>query len=221
MDNTENTPTEPVVEQPAAPEIPAFLKDVDPEKRDAILAKLGRFKEQAVAVSEAAEGAAEEPAKPQGEVVSGKDVDWSEYELDYSVKHLYPEARYQNTPQGPRWVAQIDEFFSTERDFGSFNKRIKNDTEFLNLGQFLNDMLNSPEGWKLISVLPSGTGRAGVLMQRVVPVILPDPIPLKTETEVAVPTDAELANVQTAADDFAAEVGGAEAVASETPEVQQ
>jgi hypothetical protein len=220
MDNTENTPTEPVVEQPAAPEIPAFLKDVDPEKRDAILAKLGRFKEQAVAVSEAAEGAVEEPAKPQGEVVSGKDVDWSEYELDYSVKHLYPEARYQNTPQGPRWVAQIDEFFSTERDFGSMGKRIKNDTEFLNLGQFLNDMLNSPEGWKLISVLPSGTGRAGVLMQRVVPVILPDPIPLKTETEVAVPTDAELANVQTAADSFAAEVGGAEAAAT-TEEVQQ
>jgi hypothetical protein len=106
----------------------------------------------------------------------------------------------------------VDEFFSTERDFRNYDKKAKNpndpeQTEPVNLGMYLNDFLNSPEGWRLVSLLPSGMGRAGVLLQRSVPIVLPDPKPLKKETEVAAPTDPELQKIEDDALAFAAEEG--------------
>jgi hypothetical protein len=224
--DTENTQPDQNVEAPAvveAPEVPAFLRDMDPAKREEVLAKLAAHKAAAAeaAAIEGTQPAEEAPAKPEAEVLSGETVEWSEYRLEYSVKHLYKGARYQNTPQGPKWVAMVDEFFSTERDFRSHGKKVKNlrgeEIDALNLGEFLNDMLNGPEGWKLISVLPSSSARAGILMQRAVPIILPDPVKIETETTVAAPKDEELAAVTSAADAFAAEVGGADTTA-QTPE---
>jgi hypothetical protein len=215
------------VDQPAVPEVevPAFLRDVDPAKRAEVLAKLAAARALGAQNAAAeAEQPAEEPAAPQAQVLLGKDVDWTAYRLQYSVKHLYPESRYQDTPQGPHWVAMVDEFFSTERDFRSHGKLVKNlrgeETDQLNLGMFLNDMLNGPEGWKLISVLPSSSGRAGILMQRQVPVLLPHPEKIETETTVEAPKDEELAATQAAADAFAAEVGGADVVVEETEDVR-
>lgn len=216
MEN-ENTPevTPEAVEAGLAPEVPAFLRDVDPAKRDEVLRKLGLIKEtreQQMADAVPAEQAAAEQPKPEPQVMSGKDVDWTEYDLDYSVKHLYNDARFQMTPQGPKWVAMVDEFNSSERSWGNFDTKVKDrngnpDAEFLNLGQYLNDMLNGPEGWNLISVLPGSTGRAGVLLRRTVPILLPDPKQLEKETTVEAPKDEELQKVQDAGDMFAAEIG--------------
>jgi hypothetical protein len=208
VDSNEMTPqVEPTVE--AAPAIPAFLAGLDPAKRDEVLRKLGKIKDEATPESTlpsmVAEEVPAEPAKPQAEVLSGKDVDWSEYNLDYNVKHLYPEARFQNTPQGPKWVALLDEFDTSSRDYdGKGMTRLK-DGSSRHLGTFLGDMLNSPEGWKLISVLPTGS-RAGVIFQRSTPVILPDPIAIKTTTEVEAPKDEELSAIEDKAAAFNAEV---------------
>lgn len=204
-------------EQTPQPEVPAFLKDVDPAKRDAVLAKLAKYKEEAAATI--GDGAPS-PAPGEDKLVArpaegatalpGKDVDWSEYDLDYNVKHLYPNARYQNTPQGPKWVALVDEFYSTTKDWrgtNMVNGPRGPKTEPQNLGAFLGDMLNGPEGWNLISVLPASGGQAGVLLRREVPVLLPDPKPLETKTVVEAPKDEELAKVQAAGDAFAAEAG--------------
>jgi hypothetical protein len=210
---TENTETNPT---PAAePEIPTFLRDMDPEARKVVMDKLAAIKaakvtEEATLPNMVAEAVPGEAPKPQGEVISGKDVDWSEYNLDFNVRHLYPEARFQNTPQGPKWVGMVDEFDSSSRDYdGKDSARLK-DGSSRHLATFLGDMLNGPGGWKLISVLPTGN-RAGVLFQRATPVILPDPIRLETTTEVAAPKDEELKVVEDAASAFNAEVVGEEA----------
>jgi len=183
------------------------------------LAKLGKSDKTTTSGSEAPV----DDAKPQPEnarALTGRDVDWSEYNLDYNVAHLYKQAVYRDTPQGPKWVAMVTDFMSTQRDFRNHGKRVnapgstdKSETEALNLGEYLNDMCNGREGWKIAAVMPAGM-QCGVLLERQVPIILPDPQPLKKSEEVEAPTDQALQATEDAALAFMA---GQKEVDSEVP----
>lgn len=190
-ENTEQQPD--VTPEPA---VPAALRDVDPEKLRALKEKIKKFTasdKTTVSGSEApSEGAA------TGPVSEGKDVDWSEYDLDYNVRHLYPRAAFRETPEGPKWVVVLEEFVSSERSFGSHDQKTSSG-EFKNVGQYLNEMLNSPEDWKVVSLLPTSVGRVGVLLRKATIAVLPDPKPLKKVTEVPAPADPELEREQDAA----------------------
>jgi hypothetical protein len=201
-DSAEGAPTS------AEPEVPAGLRGVDPEKLAALREKLKKFATSDKKTISGSEMPTDAAKPEEGEVTTGKDVDWSEYDLPYNVKHLYPDAKFRDTPQGPKWVAMLDEFTSSERAFGSYGKRVANGEEFLNLGQYLNDMLNGPDGWTVVTVLPAGMGRVGVLLRREFAFVLPDPKPLKKDVEVEAPTDPELEREEAAALKFAESVSG-------------
>lgn len=216
----------PLTEGEQGPPIPAALREVSPEKLAEVRAKLAAFLErQGKTVSgsedpdaapvrgEAVAGGADGD-KPVGETMTGADVDWSEYDLDYSVRHLYPRAAFRDTPQGPKWVAALDEFFSTERAAKQHGKQVnipggvdKQDTEPLNLGEYLTQMVNGPDGWAIAAILPGTSGNAVVILRKQTPYILPDPVPLKKMEEVEAPTDPELQGIEDAALNFAAEEG--------------
>lgn len=205
----------------AEPEVPTALREVDPTKLAALREKLRAFTastEKTVSGSEAPPEPEARPTAPQPggqKVPTGKDVDWSEYDLDFSVRHLYPEALLRQTPEGVRWVAMIDEFYSTNRSGKNHNTKVNSPIEGegeepLNLGKYLTMMVNSPMGWKIAALLPGESGQTTVLLQRKVPYILPDPKPLATEennNEVAAPTDEELARAEAAGLDFASAIG--------------
>lgn len=208
--------------------LPAALTALSPEQRAALAAAAARMtssKKQTISGSEAPVDGA--PAENEGETATGKDVDWSEYDLPYNLKHLYPQATVRMTEKGPKWVVMITEFRSTERSFKQFDRPVNSPyrdrsnnvlQEPLNLGEYLNDMLNGPEDWHLVSVMPSGMGSVGVLLRRQVPTLLPDPVRLKQTTEVAAPRDVELTRMEEAALDFAASEG---ALADEENEAPQ
>ena len=176
------------------------------------LAKLGKSDQKTTSGSEAPTNGTPEAA-PDTRPLTGRDVDWSEYNLDFNVAHLYPKAVYRPTPQGPKWVAMVIDFHSTQRDFRNHGKKVnapgsndKAQTEALNLGEYLNDMVNGREQWHIEAIMPTGM-QCGVLLSRQVPIILPDPQPLKKEEEVAAPTDPQLQQVEDAALAFAASEG--------------
>lgn len=148
---------------------------------------------------DAAPAAAEQPR-----ALTGRDVAWEEYALDYNIAHLYRDAVYRDTPQGPKWVAMVTDFHSTDKEFRAYDKTnrtpggTEEDQESLNAGRYLKDMVNGKEQWKIAAVMPSGT-RCGILLERQVPIILPDPQPLKKKEEVEAPTNPELKAVEDAA----------------------
>lgn len=232
-ENTENTqesqPVEetPVVDVGADVEVPQALREVDPAKLAEVRKKLANF----IAKRGTTVSGAEDPdspvategvtpmggtdgENPMGETITGADVDWSEYDLDYSVRHLYPKAIFRDTPQGPKWVATLDEFFTTERAFKMHGKNVnapgttdKEHQEPLNLGEYLTQMVNGPDGWTIAAILPGSAGHAGIIMKKGTNVVLPDPQQLKKMEEVEAPKDQELASIEAAALDFAAEEG--------------
>jgi len=139
--------------------------------------------------------------------LTGRDVEWGEYDLDFNVAHLYRDAVYRETPEGPKWVAVVPDFRSALREFGnnSLNKKVNapgssdgGQQEWLNLGQYLKDMTAGRDRWKIAAVMPVGT-QCGVLLEREVPLILPDPRPLQQKEEVEAPTSPELKTVEDAA----------------------
>lgn len=175
------------------------------------IAKLGAGTEKTLSGAEAPLDVKSEPEQ-DARVLTGRDVEWSQYDLDFNVAHLYPKAVFRETPQGPRWVAVITEFASTERDLRNHGKRVNKpgttdgtDTEPLNLGEYLNDMVNGRDGWKIAAVTPSSAGRMGILLERQVPIVLPEPRQLTTTEEVDAPTDQELRATEDAALAFMAE----------------
>ena len=152
-----------------------------------------------------AQGKFQKPA-----VLTGKDVEWSEYNLDYNIRHLYPKSAFVETPYGPKWVVRVADFMTRLREFGnsSFDKKVnaptdKNEekSEFLNLAQFLKDMVNGPEQWRISALMPI-KDQCGVLLEREVPLILPDPEVLKKSEEVEAPTSPELKNLEDAAIEY-------------------
>jgi hypothetical protein len=179
------------------------------------LAKLGKSDKKTTSGSEAPPEAGE-PDVP-GAVdtsagsrpLTGADVDWSEYQLDFNVAHLYKKAVLRDTPEGPKWIAMVVDFLSVTRDFnnhGKFVKQVGNPAlqEPLNLGEFLKDRVNGRDQWRIAAVMPAGS-QCGLLLEREVPVVLPDPEPLKKKEEVEAPTDKQLQNVEDAALTFMAE----------------
>jgi len=214
------------VEDPVAeePEVPAALRDIDPEKLRELKEKLAKFvkgKGTTESGSEApvSPGTTEAPQAEPATLPTGRDIDWDEYDLDFNIKHLYPRAVARPIQDGSiHWIAMIDEFYTTNRAGKQHGKMVHNPndkdpdskTEPLNLGEFLTAMTNGPEGWKIAALLPCGS-ETTVVLQRQVPYQLPDPKPLKTmdtaDEEVEVPTDEELARTEQAALDFAAEEG--------------
>lgn len=204
--------------------LPAPLREVDPSILAGLRDKLKNFVERqgkTVSGSEdpdsapTGEGApaTDEEGRPLGQAMSGKDVDWSEYDLDFSVRHLYERATFRQTPQGPKWVAMLDEFYSTERDLRNHGKKVNvpgssiGEQEHVNLGEYLTDMVNGHEGWSIASVMPGSMGKAGVLLRKQSAVMLPDPQPLRRTEEVEAPKPADLKQIEDAALAFAAEEG--------------
>lgn len=210
-------PTNPA-ENVASPEEAALEKlaavggdNFDRSQIDALKAKLAKMSSSDKKTTSGSEAPVDAPTNmPAADArpLTGRDVDWSEYNLDFNVAHLYPRAVYRETPQGPKWVAMITDFHSTSRNFGGHGKRVNapgsvdgQETEALNLGEYLNDMCNGREEWKIAAVMPVGSA-CGLLLERQVPIILPDPLPLKKSEEVEPPTDPALQNVEDAALEF-------------------
>lgn len=207
----EGAPTEEI-----AP-IPAALKEVNPEILAALREKVKAFaanKGTTASGSEAPDTAPQvtEEGNPIAQVQSGRDVDWSLYDLPFELKHLYKDALYRETPQGPKWVVNLEEFYSTSCEARAHGKMVNatigsGATQPLNLGEFLTNTLAGSEGWQIGAILPTNNEKAIVLMKRPQSLVLPDPIPLKTEAEVEAPTDPELQNIEDAALEFAASEG--------------
>lgn len=209
----ENTPADPTADLPEG-----ALRSMNPEQARKLKEMIARFPKPKGETASGSEAPADVPvaqaAEPekQVEVPKGSDVDWSQYDIPYTHRHLYPQAMFRNTTaHGPKWVVMIDEFHSTDRDWTNYDKMVKNpatgEPEPLNLGKYLNDMLNGPEQWHLVSAMPSLGGKVGVLLRRQVPMVLPDPVPLKSEVEVEAPRDPELQKAEDAAMDFAQSIG--------------
>jgi hypothetical protein len=207
-------PAAEALERVAAAAGPGF----DKSQMDLLKAKLAKLGKAPAAPAPTAEGEpgtappADAPEPPK--VLLGKDVDWSEYDLDFNLIHLYKKAVFRETPQGPKWVTIITDFRSTTKDFRNYGKRVnapgssdKQETEPMNLGEFLNDMVNGKQEWRLEAVMPAGS-QAGVLLSHQVPVYLPDPQQLKKAEDVPPPTDEELKRTEDAALAFVAEQGG-------------
>ena len=212
MTNDETNPTPEETAASTEPEVPAALRDVDPEKLALLKQKLAAFIQKR---GGAEGGPAEEnavPVAPQ-QVPQGRDVEWGDYDLDYNLRHLYPKSVLRDTPQGPKWVAVVDEFYSTTRSGKQHGTKVNAEgpngmrEEPLNLGDYLNDMTSGAEGWKIAALLPGSGSDVVVLLQRQLPIVLPDPRPLKTEDPQPEPTDDELAAAEAAALKYATDEG--------------
>lgn len=223
---TSDTPTTETAQTDAETALAKLVEmtggDFNREQADKLKEKLAKVRAAVAASEGASTPAAEVPTDAEGKrpgvdrALTGADVDWSEYRLNFNVEHLYKTAVYRNTPQGPKWVAVIDDFVSTTKDFKNFGKKVNKpgtvdgtDQEQQNLGMYLNDMLNGRDQWKIAAVMPGPSGACGILLERKVPIILPDPERLVQEEEVAAPTDPALQATEDAALAFAGEVGQA------------
>jgi len=158
-----------------------YKSDEIKEKIDRLKAALNIKDEQEVELTEEAKAARLE-AEVDGSPIQGKDINWDEYNLPDEYEHLYKKAELKNTEDGPKWVVALDEFYSASKSYTSM-KRINKKGEPESLGEYLTWMVNGPDGWRIASLLPQGTGFGAVVFQRKIPVILPDPIPLELTEE--------------------------------------
>lgn len=137
--------------------------DVDSPELDAALQKL---KERLGVKTKDAEDA----VVPQQS--AGSEVDWSDYDLDPKLAHLYPSSRLHPTENGARWVVDITEFMA-----------VKNRYELI--GKQITQMINGPEGWRLQSAVVPVNALYGIAtLQRVFPIILPTPMLLKAVEDI-------------------------------------
>ncbi len=177
--------------------VPDALAEVPAEKLAALKALVQQFSEGAGTTASGSEATDETPVAKSG-TFTGADVDWSEYDLDYNLAHLYPRAQFVETPEGPKWAVTLDEFFTNELSLGSHGKRTQKGAA-LNAGEVLSDMVNSAEGWRIAAILPASIGRVGIVLQKKTTIVLPDPKQLQLGTEVAAPLDPELKDTEDAA----------------------
>jgi hypothetical protein len=166
------------------------LPGVDPAKLRKLMDKLGINPPQMEAGPQTAD-----PADPVAPLEPEAPIDWSTFNLDPGIAHLYPKSRLEETPEGPRFVALIDVFeFVTD----SYKK----------LGGRVTDMVNGSERWRIATVYGNGSGFGVVMFTRTVPMVLPVPEKLKTEAELPPPqTDEELAAAEKAALNWIAKEG--------------
>lgn len=178
------------------------MKASDPE----VAARLQRLQEKlglvpATPENEAAEAAAEPPV-PLEDVASvapreltGKDVDWSDFDLDPNLAHLYPVAKFIPMLEGPKWVALLEviEFESAPYKVSKAEQKQGKES----LGDLTTKRVNGGERWRIATVFASGPGFGVVMFTRTVQIVLPDPRQLRSEAELpAVQTDAELQSVE-------------------------
>jgi len=120
--------------------------------------------------------------------------DWSQYDIDQNIAHLYPKSVLHRTEDSVQLLAPWVELqFKT----GGYNAKHAKDIEIL---------VNGPEQWQIAAILPNGSGLLGFVLQRGVRKALPLPQKFVTETEVAAPTDPELDATEAAALAWAGQV---------------
>jgi len=193
------------------PEVPAALRGVPAEKLKELEAIMQQFAQdkgvktasgsEAVPEVQAAQRQDQRKEQEPAGTFKGTDVDWSEYNLDYNLAHLYPKAQFVNTPEGPKWAVTLDEFFTSELSLGQHGMRTKKG-QALNAGEVLSEMVNSAEGWRIAAILPASLGRVGIVLQKKTTIVLPDPQRLQQGVEVAPPLDPELKVTEDAALDW-------------------
>ena len=103
------------LERVAAAAGPGF----DKSQMDLLKAKLAKLGQPPVA-EPTGEDVPPTPAQTAAEAVAaqantrpltGKDVDWSEYDVDFNLLHLYKKAVFRDTPQGPMDIdVQISDY---------------------------------------------------------------------------------------------------------------
>jgi hypothetical protein len=124
--------------------------------------------------------------------ITGKDVNWDDYELDPRYAHFYPKAELVQVGDEMKWIATVQEFHSKSKPINATGIHEKSG-EPKGFGEYITWMVNSPEGWRIVAILPGGISEGTVILQRQLRVSLPDPVMVETETVVAAPTDEELA----------------------------
>jgi len=173
---------------------------------DDMKAKIAALKETlGEAIKEGEKGDSGPPVDPattghvdtDGAEIKGSDINWDDYELDPTYAHYYPRATLRETGTGIRWVVQVPEFTSASKGYSSSGFTEKGEPK--GLGDYLTWMTNSNEGWKVVGVYPNGTGFAGILLQRIVNLALPEPKLVETTATVAPVTDTELQETEDAA----------------------
>jgi hypothetical protein len=124
-------------------------------------------------------------------------IDWSDFDLDPQIAHLYAKAQLQDTLEGPRVVCPIDLFeFET--------------APYSQLGAIVTRRVNGGGGWKIVSVYGNGAGMGVVLFNRTAPHLLPMPSRLRTEAELPpLQTNEELAETEQLSFDWIAREGQA------------
>lgn len=210
---------------PATEEVPAALAGVDHEQLEKLRKAVAQFAEgKGTTVSGSEDPDSVPTDQRQGpeapRVLTGKDVDWTEYDLDFNIAHLYQKAVFRDTPQGPKWVVMLTEYYTDERSLTQHGQKTKKGDP-MNLGEFMTQMVNGSDEWHVVGMLPGSTSRGACVFERQYPYVLPDPVQLKKETEVEPPKEEELKRVEDAALDWMAEEGLTPAEESETVEVEE
>jgi len=179
----------------------------DPEtkrKIQMLKERLGTPDETLTPEAEAARSGADEILS-NDKPITGADVNWDDFDLDPEIAHLYPRAILRTEYGAQQWVSYIDEFKTASKNLGGEGQVGKN-KEPMNAGEYMGWMLNSKDGWKLGSVLPAGAGFLSIVLQRRVPVALPMPTLIQSDTvEVPALTDAELLETEMNSVKWAAE----------------
>ena len=190
---------------PQTPESPeAYDLENGPLKSsvEALMARLGLSAD--ASGTEDAIGSEGEPDVPQGGTApsekadDGTTIDWSQFELEPSLEHLYHKSQPMELPDGTTGFVTPWAEFKT--------KSVPVSTA----GEYITQMVNGSEQWQLSALLPNGSGLMVVVLQRMTRRLLPHPTMLVTETNVEIPKDEELQQTEDAALSWAGQ--------AETPE---
>jgi hypothetical protein len=161
------------------------------EKIRLLKEKLGVADEN-VDTTGAAEGADFEAPSP----VTGKDVNWDDYDLQPGLAHLYPRAELRETDDGLKWTVELDEFYTVSKSY--HGNGVNKDGTPIAMGDFITSMVNGPEKWRIATVMPNGAGAGAILFQRKSRMILPDPM-ISLPADTSSPTNEELKGYEDAA----------------------
>lgn len=133
---------------------------------------------------------------PEESGIPGKEINWEDYDLDPKYAHFYPKSTFMETGAGPKFVVEITEFHSENKNptgsIGTLNQK----GQPVNLGEYMTYLVNGQEQWHPFAFIPGGTGSVYAIFQRRVKVALPDPVLIEKETKVEKPTDEELKKIE-------------------------
>ena len=103
------------------------------------------------------------------------------FDIEPTMRHLYERAEMQEHDGELRFVVQVHEWWTQSKVYNGTGK--DKDGVEKNLGRFIEQMENGPEGWRVFNVLPNGAGSGAVVLRRAVSVVLPTPELLAPEEE--------------------------------------